>query len=109
MVKVPDAATIATVQYLETVLNRKVGGSTGTNVYGALQILSRFSSAERPVTIMSMICDPGERYLDTYFNPAWVAERGFEVKPFTDQLDCFFETGRFSPNFFQPGNCHPAL
>ncbi|MGY4584443.1 cysteine synthase [Ewingella americana] len=35
MMRVPDAASVATVQWLEVVLGRKVGGSTGTNVWGA--------------------------------------------------------------------------
>ncbi|MCE7630554.1 PLP-dependent cysteine synthase family protein, partial [Vibrio fluvialis] len=31
---VPDAASIATIQWLEKILGRKAGASTGTNLYG---------------------------------------------------------------------------
>ena len=37
MLRVPDAASVATAHWLETQLGRKVGASTGTNMWGALQ------------------------------------------------------------------------
>jgi cysteine synthase A len=108
MVQVPDAASVATVQYLERLLNRKVGGSTGTNVFAALQLLSREDVTERPVSILSMICDPGERYIDTYYNPEWLREEGIDVSPFLEQLEQFFETGRFVADFFRADHCYPC-
>jgi cysteine synthase A len=41
MLHVPDAASIATMRWLETILGRKCGGLTGTNVYGALTLLAQ--------------------------------------------------------------------
>ena len=38
MIRAPDAASIAAIHWLETVIGRKCGGSTGTNVYGALTL-----------------------------------------------------------------------
>lgn len=38
MLRVPDAASVATIHWLEGILGRKVGASTGTNVWGALQL-----------------------------------------------------------------------
>jgi cysteine synthase A len=35
MLRVPDAASVATAQWLETQLGRRVGASTGTNMWGA--------------------------------------------------------------------------
>jgi cysteine synthase A len=36
MLRVPDAASVATALWLETLLGRKVGASTGTNMWGVL-------------------------------------------------------------------------
>src|SRR6478672_11326266 len=40
MIQVPDAASIATMRLVRDRTGRSVGGSTGTNVWGALQIVS---------------------------------------------------------------------
>ena len=76
-------------QYLEKILNRKVGGSTGTNVFAVLQLLSQTYSSDRPLVILSMICDSGDRYIDTYYNPDWLEEEGLDTAPYTENLDSF--------------------
>ena len=43
MITVPDAAAFATIRFLEGIINRKCGGSTGTNLYAALQIACELS------------------------------------------------------------------
>jgi cysteine synthase A len=96
MIKVPDAASIATIHFLEKLLNRKCGGSTGTNLYAAFQIIFEMNQSKQPGSIVSMICDSGERYLDSYFNEAWLAEKGFDLKPHLQQLEQFYETGHLS-------------
>lgn len=79
MVKVPDAASIATIRWLETVLGRKCGGSTGTNVYAALQLLKQMQEQGETGSIVTLICDSGERYLNTYYNDDWVVEQGLDL------------------------------
>ena len=59
MIRVPDAATYATIHLLEKLLNRKPGGSTGTNVYAAFQIMAELSAQGHKGSIVSMLCDPG--------------------------------------------------
>jgi len=109
MIKVPDAASIATAQYLEKILNRKVGGSTGTNVFAVLQLLSQTYSPDRPLVMLSMICDSGDRYIDTYYNPDWLEEEGLDTAPYTEDLDSFFNSGEFKKDFFNPHRSHPEL
>jgi cysteine synthase len=41
-----------------------------------------------------MICDPGERYLDTYYNDAWLAKKGLDIAPFLEMLERFEQTGQ---------------
>ena len=72
MIRVPDAASVATAHWLETQLGRKVGASTGTNMWGALQLAARMRDEGRTGSIVTLLCDSGERYLDTYYNPEWV-------------------------------------
>lgn len=93
MIKVPDAASFATIHFLEKVLNRKCGGSTGTNVYAAFQLLSELAAREHQGSIVSMICDSGERYLDSYYDQSWLNAKGLDLTPYHRQLEHFYETG----------------
>lgn len=93
--KVPDAASIATIHFLEKILGRKVGGSTGTNVYASFQIISHLNCTSEPCSVVSMICDNGERYLDTYYNQDWIDQQGLDTHKYRMQLDRFFQTGAF--------------
>ena len=86
MIRVPDAAAIATIRWLHGVLGRRCGGSTGTNVYGALQVIAEMRRNGQKGSVVSMICDPGERYLDTYYADGWAADQGLDLGPFTAAL-----------------------
>jgi len=79
MIHVPDAASIGAIWWLETVLGRKCGGSTGTNIYGALQLMNEMRERGEQGSIVTLICDPGERYLQTYYNKSWVADQGLDA------------------------------
>jgi cysteine synthase len=48
MLRVPDAASVATALWLETLLGRKVGASTGTNMWGVLQLAVRMREEGAP-------------------------------------------------------------
>lgn len=76
MIRAPDSASIATIHWLETVIGRKCGGSTGTNVYAALILADEMIAERRQGSIVTLICDPGERYLGTYYNATGSRERG---------------------------------
>ena len=78
MQKVPNAASIATIHWLEKLIGRKAGASTGTNLYGALQLALRMKQNGETGSIVTLLCDSGNRYLDTYYNEAWINEH---IKP----------------------------
>ncbi|EAS8334300.1 PLP-dependent cysteine synthase family protein [Salmonella enterica] len=83
MLRVPDAASVATAHWLETQLGRKVGASTGTNMWGALQLAARMREAGETGAIVTLLCDSGDRYLDTYYHPAWVSDHIGDLTPWS--------------------------
>jgi cysteine synthase A len=42
----------------------------------------------------SLLCDSGERYRSTIFDPAWRQTRGIDTAPAEDAMERFFDTGR---------------
>jgi cysteine synthase A len=79
MVKVPDDLSLAAMRYVSARLGRRVGGSTGTNFVGVLLAAQQMRDAGRGGAIVTILCDAGERYAHSYYNPAWYAERGIDV------------------------------
>ncbi|URM92297.1 PLP-dependent cysteine synthase family protein [Streptomyces sp. MRC013] len=93
MMKVPDAASIAAVRALENAIGRKAGGSTGTGLWSALRIVAEMVAEGRTGSVVTLICDPGERYLDKYYSDEWLAEQGLVIGPYAAALDEFLATG----------------
>ncbi len=89
MIQVPDAASIAAMLWLEQRVGRKPGPSTGTNLWATLEIARELAGAGRPGSVVTLMCDSGQRYLDTYYNPAWVRERIGDPAPWQDRLGAF--------------------
>lgn len=87
MLRVPDAASVATLYWLESVLGRRVGASTGTNMWGVLQLAARMRDEGRSGAIVTLLCDSGERYLDTYYNPQWVAASIGDTQAFSEHIN----------------------
>jgi cysteine synthase len=95
MMKVPDAASVAAVRALEGVIGRRAGGSTGTGLWGALKIVAEMVAQGTTGSVVTLLCDPGERYLEKYYSDAWVAEQGLDVAPYADALRTLLATGRW--------------
>ncbi len=95
MIKVPDEAAFATIHFLFKILNRRCGGSTGTNLYATFQIISELNAQGMQGSIVSMICDSGELYGHTYYDDLWLKEHHFDKKmdKYFKQLESFYETG----------------
>ena len=60
------------VRLLSTLLGRLVGPSTGTNFVGMLRLANEMRAQQQTGSIVSLLCDAGERYLPTYHDAAWV-------------------------------------
>ncbi|MFE2182183.1 PLP-dependent cysteine synthase family protein [Streptomyces sp. NPDC059455] len=93
MMKVPDAASVAAARALERAIGRKAGGSTGTGLWSALRIVAEMVAERRTGSVVTLLCDPGERYLDKYYSDAWLEEQGLDIEPYVKTLDIFLATG----------------
>jgi cysteine synthase A len=101
MMRVPDAASLAAMLVLHERLGRRPGGSTGTNFYAMCRIAGEMRARRDTGSIVTLICDAGERYLHTYYNPEWRTAQGLETAPYIDQLNAFLESG----TWVDLGNC----
>ncbi|RYJ24543.1 cysteine synthase B [Streptomyces sp. L-9-10] len=97
MIRVPDAVSIATMRVAEERLGIAPGGSTGTGLYGALKVLRGLHRRRERGTVVTVLCDSGERYLDTYYSDEWLDQQGIDFRPWVDTVERFFETGRWTP------------
>ncbi len=78
MIKAPDTASIAAMRVLSDLLGRRVGPSTGANFVGVGRIARRMQAEGQTGSVVSLICDSGERYTDTYYNDAWLAAQSLD-------------------------------
>ncbi|MDB5894941.1 MAG: pyridoxal-phosphate dependent enzyme family protein [Rhodoferax sp.] len=74
MIEVPDVESVAAMRVLSRLLGRRVGPSTGTNFVGMLDLAERMRQAGETGSLLSLLCDAGERYLPTFHDADWVAE-----------------------------------
>jgi cysteine synthase A len=95
MIKVPDAASIATIRHVEVVLGRRVGGSTGTNLWGAFGIVAELLRAGVAGSVVTLLCDGGDRYAHTYYDDVWVLAQGFELAGYLRTLERFHVDGEW--------------
>ncbi len=78
MVAVPDAASIAAARHVSAVLGRRVGPSTGTNLWGAFGLLAEMVAEGRSGSVVTLLADSGDRYDDTYFSDEWISAQGLD-------------------------------
>src|SRR5690348_312090 len=93
MLRVRDVDSMAALRLLEALLGRRCGGSTGTNFIGALRLMGEMRAAGESGPVVTLICDGGERYRETYYNDAWLAREGLDVEPALASLREFVESG----------------
>ena len=97
MLKVPDVASLGAIRYLERVLGRRCGGSTGTNFIGALHLARLMHSTGQSGSIVTILCDSGDRYGHSYYNDDWVARHGLVLGTATDAIAQSAERGQPLP------------
>ena len=93
MIRIPDAASLASMRVLSERIFRRVGGSTGTNFFGLCWVASEMRKAGQTGSLVSLICDSGGRYTNTYYADDWIAAQGFDLAPWQAALETFLDTG----------------
>jgi len=101
MCKVPDALSLAAMHYLAQRLGRRVGGSSGTNLIGALLVARWMVAAGESGSVVAILCDSGERYATSYYDPAWLKAQGFELHPLIEAVAACAERGAALPETLQ--------
>jgi len=86
MVCVPDAASVAAAHHVSQVLGRRVGPSTGTNVWGAFGLLTEMVAAGIGGSVVTLIADSGDRYADTYFDEQWLSAHDLDPSEYAGAL-----------------------
>ncbi len=87
MIEVPNADSVAAMRLLSGLLGRRVGPSTGTNFVGMLSLASEMRQQGQSGSIVSLLCDSGERYLPTYHDEQWVADHFGDCAAATARLE----------------------
>ncbi len=93
MVRVPDAASIAAMRHLLAVSGRRAGASTGTNLWGALQLVAEMRGRGERGSVVTLLCDGGERYGCTYYSDAWLDAQGLDITRYAVALRHLAATG----------------
>jgi cysteine synthase A len=93
MVQVPDAASVAAMLHFTELTGLHAGPSTGTNLWGVWQLVADMVAAGEQGSIVTLMCDGGERYAGSYNNAAWLTARGLGPEPHLASIRTFFETG----------------
>jgi cysteine synthase A len=95
MIKVPDAASIAAMRVLSRLIGRRMGGSTGTNFFGLCWAAARMGVAGETGSLVTLICDSGERYRTTYYSETWLRDAGIDPAPYETVIERFLAGGSF--------------
>ncbi|MCQ1953950.1 PLP-dependent cysteine synthase family protein [Arthrobacter sp. zg-Y238] len=95
MIQVPDAASVAASRHLRRITGLHAGPSTGTNLWGVWQLAAAMEAAGRAGSIVSLVCDSGDRYTASYGDDAWLESRGLDPARATAVLEELFRTGRW--------------
>jgi cysteine synthase A len=45
--------------------------------------------------VVTLLCDGGERYANTYYSDDWLAAQGLDIMPHLGVLNAFLRTGRW--------------
>ncbi|MEO8219871.1 MAG: PLP-dependent cysteine synthase family protein [Specibacter sp.] len=93
MMEIPDAASVAAMKHFAQLTGLHAGPSTGTNLWGVWQLVAKMVAEGVTGSIVTLMCDGGERYAGSYNNPAWLAEKGLDPAAHLRSIEDFFASG----------------
>ncbi|MBS0477737.1 MAG: PLP-dependent cysteine synthase family protein [Proteobacteria bacterium] len=92
MIAVDDADSLGAMRALSDRLGRRVGGSTGANMIACAALIREMAEKNERGSIVTLLCDGGDRYSCTYYDDKWSAEHGIDWRPGSAQVTELFAT-----------------
>lgn len=74
--RIEDAETLSVIFDLAKHEGLTLGPSSGVNVAGAIRLARELGPGH---TVVTLLCDPGQRYAGKIYNPAFLRSKGFDV------------------------------
>lgn len=93
MVKVPDVWSLGAMHSLSVRLGRRVGASTGTNLVAALACAQSLQAKGIPGSVVTLLCDDGQRYRHSYFDDGWLRDNDLECEAQSNAVDALMDRG----------------
>lgn len=89
MIQVDNTSSLAAMHLLAELTGRRYGGSTGTNMVGVLQLAQEMVANGETGSIVTLACDPGERYATTYYSHDWLTQQGYDIESPVREMRAF--------------------
>ncbi|GLW98649.1 pyridoxal-phosphate dependent enzyme [Microtetraspora sp. NBRC 16547] len=86
VVPVPDAASVAAARRVCEATGLAVGPATGTNLWGALELIGRMRAEDVRGDVVTVIGDAHPRHLSTCHDDAWAKGKGLDWEPHAARL-----------------------
>lgn len=96
MVRVPDVWSLAAMHELSARLGRRVGASTGTNLVAALACMTQMRERGEAGSVVTLLCDSGQRYSRTYYSDEWLQHAGLACKSERTALAASLDSGQIA-------------
>ena len=84
--EIDDVDSIAAAWLLDDLLGQRYGGSSGTNLITCLRLAERMRERDDAGSIVSLLCDRGDRYDETLFDREWLGGQGVDPEPALEAL-----------------------
>ncbi|HLR55597.1 MAG TPA: PLP-dependent cysteine synthase family protein [Actinomycetales bacterium] len=94
MLCVPDSASVAGMRILADRAGINAGPSSGTNLWGALNVIQEMRKQERKGSVVMLVCDRGDRYLDTFHSEEWLESEQLEPGGYLAAMERFLSGGQ---------------
>ena len=91
MIAVPDAASVAASRRISQLIGRSCGGSTGTNISACVDLITEMINRGESGSIVTLLCDSGERYRSTLYDDDWVQARGLDISAHAERINSIFD------------------
>ena len=69
---------------------------------GLCWIAANMMKAGEEGSLVSLICDSGDRYTSTYYNPDWLKQNDIDIAPYVALTETFLDTGEFRLDALRP-------